>query len=61
MNEERTGVIWYFDPLYGKLNPHGILTPLISNQGSNQINTTSTTGGAGIAYLSRAPESSPGF
>ena len=36
------GVIWYFDPhgkllktdtpLYGKLNAHGILTPLISNQ-----------------------------
>jgi hypothetical protein len=27
----------------------------------NQINTTSTTGGAGTAYLSRAPEFRTGF
>jgi hypothetical protein len=42
------------------------MTPVLSSfmnyhRICNQINTTSTTSGAGTAYLSRAPKFSPGF
>ena len=62
---------WYFDsPTHGGSIYHTRgsryhMTPVLSSfmtyhRICNQINTTSTTSGAGTAYLSRAPESSPG-